>query len=227
MNTRHPVCLVTDRRRLSPGADGAQALDRVVQLVRAAARAGVDLIHIRERDLHARDLTALTMQCVDAAARTASRILVNDRIDVALAAGAHGVHLRSDSIDAVSVRRLVPADFIVGRSVHSAEEAAAAARDSKVDYLIFGTIFSSPSKGPGHTLAGLEGLARATAGRTMPLLAIGGIVPDLAETVARAGADGIAGIGLFIPPAGRSFDAHVEGVVSRLRRAFDTCGVVT
>jgi thiamine monophosphate synthase len=87
-------------------------------------------------------------------------------------------------------------------------------------------MFSSPSKGPGHPLAGLDGLARATEGRRVPVLAIGGIVPDLAETVARAGADGIAGIGLFIPPAGRSFDAHVEGVVSRLRRTFDTCGVV-
>ena len=96
------ICLVTDRRRLSIAADD---IDRLVDLVAAAARAGIDLIQIRERDLDARQLAALVRRCVDAVEGTGTKVLVNDRADVAIAAGAHGVHLRGDSIAAPAVRR--------------------------------------------------------------------------------------------------------------------------
>jgi thiamine-phosphate diphosphorylase len=223
---RNLICLVTDRHRLSPGAGDRQSLDRVVKLVEAAAHAGVDLIQIRERDLHARGLMALAERCVAAGSGTAARIVVNDRVDVALAAGAHGVHLRSDSVEATRVRRLMQPGATVGRSVHRAEEARGAAGGGGVDYLIFGTVFSSPSKAPGHPLSDLDELARAARAAVVPVLAIGGIVPESAETVVKAGAGGIAGIGLFIPPPGTSLERHLESTVASLRRAFDTCEAV-
>jgi thiamine-phosphate pyrophosphorylase len=234
------MCLVTDRRRLSGGRD---AIDRLVDLVTAAARAGVDVIHVRERDLDARDLGALVSRCVKGVERTGARVVVNDRVDVALASGAHGVHLRSDSIPAGAARSLLPAGAVVGRSVHGVEETSAVSRAGGLDYLIFGTLFETGSKEPNHQLATLDELAAACrvasaglserpgmdrkAGRGIPVLAIGGITLENASLVRRAGASGVAGIGLFIPPAGQEADGYLEAVVSRLRRTFDSVEAVT
>jgi thiamine-phosphate diphosphorylase len=230
------ICLVTDRRRLSAGSD---AIERLVTLVGAAARAGVDLIHVRERDLEARELARLVRRCVKAAEGTGAKVVVNDRADVALAAGAGGVHLRSDSIPAGAVRSLLPAGASVGRSVHSADEASTISRDGAVDYLVFGALFQTPSKPPGHALAPLDELAAACrravapvrlkadtaygAKGRVPVLAIGGMTAERASIVARAGAAGIAGIGLFIPPPGNALDAHLHTIVGQLRGTFDTC----
>lgn len=221
------VCLVTDRRRLAPNADGRNSCDRLVHLVGAAAHAGVDLIQIRERDLEARDLSNLAEKCMAEAEGTGSRILINDRTDVAVAATADGVHLRSDSVDATSVRRLAPPDFVLGRSVHTAAEAVAAARQGSLDYLILGAIFPSASKTPAHPLTSLDELRLAAAGGSVPVLAIGGISLERAGEVVKAGAAGVAAIGLFIPPPGCDFDRHMETCVARLRGVFDTCGALT
>ena len=220
------ICLVTDCRRVSAGPD---ATARLVELVASAARAGVDLIQVRERDLDTRSLLALVRQCLDAAQGTGARVLVNDRADVALAAGAQGVHLRSDSISAAKVRTLLPDGAIVGRSIHSAEEAEAAAREGATDYLIFGTLFETASKSPYPRLATLDELTevcRAAAG--LPVLAIGGMNIDRAALVRRAGAAGVAGIGLFIPPdATREPDRHLHDLVVGVRRSFDTFQAVS
>jgi thiamine-phosphate pyrophosphorylase len=218
------ICLVTDRRRVSAAAD---AIDRVVELVTAAARAGVDLIQVRERDLTARDLAAMVRRCVKAVEGSRSKVLVNDRADVALAAGAHGVHLRSDSVSAARVRSILPAGAIIGRSVHGVDEAMAAAREGGVDYLIFGTLFESPSKDTGHRLATPAELAAAARAVDVKVLAIGGMSVERAPRVRSAGAAGIAGIGLFIPPGGRDLDEHLHTVVRALRRMFDTCEAVS
>ena len=217
------ICLVTSRSLLADGRDGP---DRLVELVAAAASAGVGLIQIRERDLEARELTSLVRRCVAAVHGSSAKVLVNDRVDVALAAGAHGVHLRADSIDARAVRRLLPAEAVLGRSVHSAEEAAEVSRRGGVDYLILGTLFLTSSKDPAQRLITLEELSAACRLSSIPILAIGGMTVERASVVARAGAAGIAAIGLFIPPAGASSRQHVQTVVADLRRAFDTCGVV-
>lgn len=222
---RSLLCLVTDRRRLSPFPDPA-ALDRLVQLVGAAACAGVDYIQIRERDLTTQELTGLVRRSVAAVIGTPAKIVVNDRADVALAAGAHGVHLRSDSIEAVSVRRVLPQHMLIGRSVHGADDAADAARAGGLDYLIFGTLFPSGSKPSGHGMTALTELSNACARVALPMLAIGGLTPERAEQVAKAGAAGVAAIGLFVPPRGIPDDQHLEMVVSRLRRTFDTCQAV-
>jgi thiamine-phosphate pyrophosphorylase len=125
---------VTDRQR-SGGADG------VVARAAWAARAGVHLVQVRERDLEGRALTDLVARCVAAVRGTRARVVVNERFDVALAAGAHGVHLRAGSMAAARVRGAAPPGFLIGRSVHAPEEAA---DPGAVDYLIFGTVFATP-----------------------------------------------------------------------------------
>jgi thiamine-phosphate diphosphorylase len=216
------MCLVTDRRRLSNGSD---AVDRLVALVSAAARAGIDIVQVRERDLSARALSSLVRRCVAAAAGTQTKVVVNDRADVAMAADADGVHLRGDSIAAPTVRALLRKGALIGRSVHSAGEASGIARAGGVDYLLFGALHPTASKDAGHpvtTIAELSAACRVA----VPVLAIGGMTVERAAAAARAGAAGIAGIGLFVPPDGVSADQHLQSIAAALRSAFDTSGAV-
>src|SRR5687767_8665484 len=129
------LCLVTDRRRLGSalGLPEADWLDALRRQVAAGARAGVDFIQVREPDLEARDLADLVRSLMPLAAGTPARVLVNDRIDVALAAGAAGVHLKEESILPSDVRRIAPPGFVIGCSIHST--AAIPARKS-ADLLI-------------------------------------------------------------------------------------------
>ena len=135
---RPVICMITPSAH--PGADGEQAL---IDRVGAAARAGAHLIQIRQPQLEGRPLARLVERSVQAAKGTAARILVNDRVDVALTAGAHGVHLRGDSMPAARVRAIAPPGFLIGRSVHAPGDGAQAAQDGTLDYLIFGTVFMS------------------------------------------------------------------------------------
>ncbi len=121
---------------------------------------------------------------------------MNERLDVALAAGAHGVHLRGDSMRASRVRTIVPRGFLVGRSVHTREDAIAATEGGGLDYLIFGTVFHTPSK-PGRGAAGIAALADVVTMTPLPVLAVGGMSVGRFGEVARAGAIGFAGIALF------------------------------
>jgi thiamine-phosphate pyrophosphorylase len=190
------ICLVTDRRRLA-AVGAAPDVWRACLLAQArrAADAGVDLIQVREHDLESGALAALVTDLLAATRGTSTRILVNDRIDVALACGAAGVHLRGDSIPIAAARRLAPAGFLIGRSVHGAGEAIAAAG---ADYLIAGTLFASASKAADAPLLGIEGLQSIVRAVTVPVLAIGGIDEERMADVAAAGAAGLAAIGLFM-----------------------------
>lgn len=213
----HPViCMITASARVDPDAD-----DALIGRVGAAARAGVHLVQIRQPQRDGRALTRLVERALFAAQGTATRILVNDRVDVALAAGAHGVHLRGDSMPAACVRAIAPRAFLIGRSVHAPDEGARAAEDGNLDYLIFGTVFSTGSK-PGVDAAGIEALAAACAASALPVLAVGGVTPLCLGAVARAGAAGFAAIGLF---AGGALDA-MPLVVHQAVSAFDTSGRV-
>jgi thiamine-phosphate pyrophosphorylase len=201
---------------------GKRLEDLLVAQVRQAATAGIDLVQVRELDLETRDLCRLVERCLAAASGLATRILVNDRADVAMATGAHGVHLRADSYPAERVRAIAPHGFVVGRSVHDADEAAAVASGGAVDYIIFGTVFASASKVPGHPTTGIEGLAAAvSAARPVPVLAIGGVSAASAAALRRAGASGLAAIGLFLPGEVGA-DATIAATVRGLRAAFDT-----
>jgi thiamine-phosphate diphosphorylase len=208
------ICMITPT--VAPGADAEQSL---IDRVGAVARAGAHLIQIRQPQLEGRALARLVERSVLEAKGTAARILVNDRVDVALTAGAHGVHLRGDSIPAARVRAIAPPGFLIGRSVHAPGEGAQAAQDGKLDYLIFGTVFMSRSK-PGAEAAGIDALAAACAASALPVLAVGGMTHPRLGAVARAGAAGFAAIGLF---ADGPLDA-IPLVVQQACSAFDTPG---
>lgn len=203
------LCAVTDRRRLP-----------ILAHVAAAVDAGVDWVQIREPDLPAAELYEVVRHAVAevTGSATATRIIVNDRLDVALAAGAHGVHLRGTSFDAPRAKAMVAAsggrDFLIGRSVHRVEEAAEAEAAGGLDYLIFGTIFPTASKPEGHPLAGPEALRAAVAACRLPILGIGGITVENVDRVAATGAAGVAAIGLFL---GRH---SMEADIASIRRSF-------
>ena len=221
------IMLVTDRRRLSPGATESESAGHVVELVEAASDAGIDLIQVRERDLDTNALVSLVRRCVAAVKHTQARVLVNERIDVALAAGAHGVNLRADSVDADAARSLLPGGSLVGRSVHGVDQAVRASERGGLDYVILGTFFQTPSKDGSPRFTSLEELSALRGVSSIPVLAIGGMTVERAGAVIRAGAAGIAAIGLFIPPPGESVRGHLQKVAPAVRRAFDTCGVVS
>jgi thiamine-phosphate pyrophosphorylase len=200
--------MITDRRRLGADAEGA-----LVRRVGVAARAGVPLIQIREPDLADGALLRLVSLAVEAARGTRARILVNDRADIAMAAGAHGVHLRGDSAPAPRVRAIVPVGFLIGRSVHGAEEAVRVAGEGEVDYLLYGTVFETPSK-PGRAagVAGLDRVVRAVS--RLPVLAIGGVTLDNIGLLRGSGCAGFAAIGLFADVPEASLPARVAGAVA-------------
>ena len=211
---RPVVYLITDRRRAGDGWE-----TRLPARVEAAARAGIDLVQVREADLDGGALVRLVDACMAAVAGTRTRVLVNDRLDVALAASAHGVHLRGDAPDARRVRAMTPRGFLVGRSVHSAAEAHGAAAGGGLDYLMFGTVFATGSK-PGRAPCGPGVLAEAAAAAGLPVLAVGGITLDRVPAVAAAGAAGVAAVGLFA-------EGETEGLrrtAAAIRRMFDTSG---
>jgi thiamine-phosphate pyrophosphorylase len=182
------LCYITDRRALEPKP--------LLPWVQEAIRVGVDLVQIREKDLPTRDLLELVTAAVDAARGTATHLVVNDRLDVALAAGAAGVHLGTQSLPARVVRELVPRDFLVGVSCHSLAETLGAEAGG-ADYVVLGPIFATPSKLPYGSPLGLAKLREVSAQVKIPVLALGGITVERARACLEAGAAGIAGISLF------------------------------
>ena len=184
--------LVTDRRALGP--DPA-ARDQLVRLVGDAARAGIDFVQIRERDLGARDLVDLCRRAGAAASSFPTKVLVNDRLDVALAAGIDGIHLTTRSLTARVVRETIGTTLLVGVSTHSREELAAAA--GFVDFAVCGPVFATPSKrGMGAPL-GPAGVARLAAEADFPVFALGGISRANAAEALAPPVSGIAAIRLF------------------------------
>ena len=208
------LCLVTDRRAVNPDArtvrDELLALE---SLLDDAIDAGIDLIQIRERGLEAVLLRDLVVRTVARAKLTTTRVLVNDRADMAVAAGAHGVHVRGDGPPGVSVRELVGTAMLIGRSIHDPAETA-----DDADYFVFGTVFRTASKPADAPVAGLDALAEAVRRSTAPVLAIGGVTPDRAPACRQAGAAGVAAIGVFLP-FGRSASALGPGAAVAAFRA--------
>ena len=185
------VVLITDRRQLTTPTE-----ERLVAQVAAASKAGIHIVQIRERDLEGRALLRLVRSCVGAVRGTSTRVVVNDRLDVAIASGAHGVHLRGDSVPASRARPMAPASFLIGRSVHDADEAQRVADQGGLDYLIFGPVFETASK-PGRAAAGLENLRSVASHTVVPVLAVGGVTKDRVAAITAAGAAGFAAISLF------------------------------
>jgi len=159
--------------------------------LRAAGR-GATLLQLRDPGATAR---ALEREACRLVAEAPVPVVVSARADLALAAGAAGVHLPERDLPVAGVRRLLGAGRLVGRSVHSAEAAARAGADG-ADYVVFGSVFASASH-PGQPAAGLEELARVVAAAGIPVLAIGGVDGDRAAACVAAGAAGFAAIGYF------------------------------
>jgi thiamine-phosphate pyrophosphorylase len=190
--------------------------------IRGAVGGGVDVVQIREAGLEARTLAAFLRQCLDLMRDTNRRLIVNDRVDLALAVGAHGVHLRENSISIDAARRLAHSEFLVGRSVHD----ATAARAQTADYLIAGSVFATESKPGQERTLGRDGLRRVVdAAGNCPVWAVGGITAATVPDVWSCGVRGVAAIGAFLPPANT---ADVERVVgdqaATLRISLDQCG---
>jgi thiamine-phosphate diphosphorylase len=198
---------ITDRKRLSdPSVSG------LLDHIRSVLMAGVHAVQIREPDLTDRELVDLVGASVRMAGAHGVPVLVNDRVDVALAAGAGGVHLKERSVRPDGVRKFVPPDFVIGCSVHSAEGAAALSEVGACDYLIFGTVYPSASK-PDQVAVGKAALADVCQRVALPVLAVGGVDRSNAAAVATAGAAGIAAIGAFIEPDQMLLEAHTRAMI--------------
>jgi thiamine-phosphate pyrophosphorylase len=207
---RKPIlCYVTDRRALevaaAPSADGADIAHplRARSLhdsIRRAAKAGADWIQIREKDLEGRSLVELTRFAIAETRGTSVLILVNDRLDVVLAANAAGVHLGEKSVPVEAVtewrRSTGRLDFLIGVSCHSLESARAAERGG-ADYIFFGPVFATSSKAAFGAPQGIERLREVCGSVAIPVLAIGGLNLENTPDCLAAGAAGIAAIRMF------------------------------
>jgi thiamine-phosphate pyrophosphorylase len=186
------VHFVTDRRRYN------LSIPELVARAAHAVRAGVDVIQVREHDLPDNQLVALVREVVAVAAGGSTRVVVNDRTDVAIAAGGAGVHLPGNAAAASRVRAMTSERFLIGRSVHSLAEVDAAIAAGGCDYLLFGTVYASEGKPEGHAVAGLDALRQVCARSPLPVIAIGGMNWARAAAVRDAGASGFAAVGLFM-----------------------------
>ncbi len=180
-------CHITDRR-------AAGGIDVLLALIERNARAGVDWIQIREKDLDARSLAALVQEALLRC--SGAKVIVNSRADVALACGAAGLHLPADSPPPSAWRPICPPGFLIGVSCHTVEELVEAERGG-ADYALFAPVFRPLSKDDPRAPHGLEVLRRACSSVRIPVLALGGITAENAGSCLDAGAAGVAGITLF------------------------------
>ena len=211
LNQPRPILyLITRGATTETTAKESPEFQDILEQISAAVAAGIDLIQIREKRLNARMLFELTERAVELVQGTPTRVLVNDRADIASGAGAAGVHLTTQSLDPVTIRKSFGGDLLLGASTHSLEEGKLA-RDQGADFIVFGPIFQTSSKvqfGPPVGLHQLSDVALELAG--FPVLALGGVSERNAEDCLKAGASGIAGIGLFS-------EANLQGLTAAIR----------
>ena len=177
------LLLVTDRHQTNGRP--------LVSLLKRVLTVGAPVIQLRERDLSARDLLALAFEVQTAAAPCGSRLVINDRIDVALALAGAGVHLRSNSLPLSVARRLVGDQRLLGVSAHSVGEAVQA-ESQGADYVVLGPVYDTPSKQAYGPPLGLQQVEEACRLVRIPIIGIGGVTAARARELRRAGAYGVA-----------------------------------
>lgn len=207
-----PLMLVTDRRTLRGGS--------LVTAVEVALRGGVNVVQLREKDLGGRELLALACSLRSLCHRYGARLLVNDRIDVALACGADGVQLPRDSFSPADARRLLGPGRLVGASTHSLAEVEAAVQGG-ADFVVFGPVFATPAKQRYGAPVGLDALRDVVQAAAVPVVAIGGITPANAGSVAACGAAGLAAIAALLA------EVDPASAARALRTSFATHASVT
>jgi thiamine-phosphate pyrophosphorylase len=195
---RRPITyLITGGETNSSTAPASAEFVALLRLFERATQARVALVQIREKALTARALFQLASRASQLTRGSETRVLVNDRADIARATGCDGVHLSTRSLDASVVRRAFGEDFLIGVSAHTREEASAA-REGGADFAVFGPVFDTPSKrayGPPVGLEALKEVARELS--PFPLVALGGVTEENAGACLAAGAEGVAAIRLF------------------------------
>ena len=190
--------------------------DHILELVEAAVAARVPLFQIREKQLSGRALYELTTRALEITRGSETRLLINDRSDIASAAGADGVHLTTRSLPASVVRKIYGPEFLIGVSTHSRAEAFAA-RAGGADFVVFGPVFETESKREFGEPQGLQRLQELTSElRDFPVVAIGGIALDNVKACFAAGASGVAAIRLLNDAGGMA--SVVEAIKSGFKR---------
>jgi thiamine-phosphate pyrophosphorylase len=180
---------ITDRKQ-------AGGMEPLLECIGRNLAEGVDYIQLREKDLTAREQAALCRRVMGLPNPHGTRVLVNSRLDIALACGAHGVHLPSGSPAPSRFRGCVPERILIAVSCHTREEVLAAEREG-ADFAVFGPIFEPISKAADAPPRGFEELAAAARSVAIPVFALGGITRENAPACIAAGAAGVAGISLF------------------------------
>ena len=169
----------------------------ILELIKAAVAVQLSLVQIREKQLSARVLFELVVRCAELTRGSETKLLVNDRVDIALTAGADGVQLTSESMSAQVVRQLCRRGFLIGASTHSLAEARAA-REGGADFVLFGPVFETESKKAFGPPQGVEKLREVAAELAeFPVIAIGGVTVENSAICFGAGATGVAAIRLF------------------------------
>ena len=184
------LMLVTDRRRSKRPLE---------ETVRMALEGGVDAVQLRERDLSARELHELALKLRAVTRKAGAALIVNQRLDVALAAGADGVHLGWRSLNPAAVRKLAGEKFLIGLSCHDAPQIHSA-EQTRASYALLGPIFHTPSKEGLVSPIGIGPLKELVSAAKIPILAIGGITPENAAQVMETGVAGIAAISALTDP---------------------------
>jgi len=181
-----PLYPIVDIREESP-----ESVDRALRLAETLAAAGATLLQLRAKPLAAGTLTSLASRMVGTVRKYGTRVIVNDRADVALAAGAAGVHLGDEDLPVAAAREVLGPTAIIGYSTHSIDDVSTAV-SMPADYIGFGPVFASPTKAGVREARGVDRLAAACRASTLPVVAIGGVTLATAPACWRAGAASVA-----------------------------------
>lgn len=207
MRVDFKLYLITDRKMVKGPLPDA---------VRLALEGGVRAVQLREKDLPVREFLALAQELRAVTKTFGAKLFINDRVDVAVAVGADGVHLGGESMPIQAVRKIVRKDMLIGASTHSLEQAKAAAENG-ADLITYGPVYETPSKAKYGAPVGLKGIGEIKNEIAIPIFAIGGINTGNLLPVLSARADGVAVISAIlgaedIRKAAAAFDRGITTV---------------